>query len=356
MKFNKVNAWLMAVSLTATTVAVNGLPMYVEAIQPSVESTANEETVIIDILADELDGTEIKEEAFQNHYQFENVVLQEGITSIGRSAFFNCVSMKSIVVPSSVKVIEQGAFQNCTALERIDLSKTSVTEIAEETFRGCKNLKEVILPSGVITIQADAFQGCGALKKVNLSSLKEIKKIASGAFANCISLKEVVLPESVATIGGGAFANCIGLEEITIPGSVTEFGQAVLEGVTNVTVKSVVNSYAYDYAVRKELNFEATSDEILVSEIKVENENITYNKENTKRITLKVGERISLNVALAPVNATNKNIIWEPDKEGVVSFAEDGTITGLKRGFVSVFVRAEGGVNKADYIEINVRA
>ena len=90
--------------------------------------------------------------------------------------------------------------------------------------------------------------------------------------------------------------------------------------------------------------------------ITVSNENITYNKENIKRITLKAGESMSLNIALAPANATNQTIIWEPDKEGVVAFAEDGTITGLKRGFVSVFVRADGGVNKADYMEINVRA
>lgn len=356
MKFNKVNAWLMAVSLTATTVAVNGLPLYVDAVQPSVESTANEETVIIDILADELDGTEIKKEAFQNQFEFENIILQEGITVIGKNAFFNCVSLKSIVVPSTVNTIEQGAFQNCTSLEKIDLSKTAVTEISEETFRGCKNLKEVILPDGVVTIQADAFQGCGALKSVNLFSLKDLKKIGSGAFANCISLNEVIIPESVTTIGGGAFANCISLESITIPGSVSEFGQAVLEGASNVTVKSVVNSYAYDYAMRKGLNFEPISDEILVSDITVSNENITYNKENIKRITLKAGESMSLNIALAPANATNQTIIWEPDKEGVVAFAEDGTITGLKRGFVSVFVRADGGVNKADYMEINVRA
>lgn len=355
MKFNKVNAWLMAVSLTATTVGVNGLPLYVDASQPGVESTANEETVIIDILSDELDGTEIKEEGFQNQYELKNVILQEGITVIGKSAFFNCISMKNIVVPSTVKNIAQGAFQNCTSLEKIDLSKTSVTEISEETFRNCRNLREVILPEGITAIQANAFQGCGALENINFSSAKSLKKIGSGAFSNCISLKEVVLPETVTTVAGGAFANCLGLQSITFPGSISEFGLAVLEGAEDVTVKGVVNSYAYDYAMKKDLNFEAISDEILVSDIKVSNDHITYNKENIKRITLKTGESTPLNVALAPANATNRKFNWEPDKEGVVSFAEDGTITGLQRGFVSVFVRAEGGVNKTDYIEINVR-
>lgn len=355
MKFNKVNAWLMAVSLTATTVGVNGLPLYVNASQSGVESTTNEETVIIDILSEELDGTEIKKEAFQNQYELENVILQEGISVIGENAFFNCVSMKSIVIPSTVRTIAQGAFQNCTSLEKIDLSKTAVTEISEETFRDCKNLKEVILPQGIVTIQANAFQGCGALADIDLSSLKELKKIGSGAFSNCISLREAVLPETVTTVAGGAFANCIGLQSITFPGSISEFGLAVLEGAANVTVKGVVNSYAYDYAMRKGLNFEAVSDEILVSDITISNENITYNKENIKRLTLKTGESISFGVTVAPVNATNRKFNWEPDKEGIVSFAEDGTITGLKRGFVSVVVRAEGGVNKTDYIEINVK-
>lgn len=355
MKFNKVNAWLMAVSLTATTVGVNGLPLYVDASQSGVESTANEETVIIDILSEELDGTEIKKEAFQNQYQLENVILQEGITVIGENAFFNCTSMKSIVVPSTVKTIAPGAFQNCTSLEKIDLSKTALTEISEETFRDCKNLKEVILPQGIVNIQANAFQGCGALADIDLSSLKKLRKIGSGAFSNCISLREAVLPETVTTVAGGAFANCIGLQSITFPGSISEFGLAVLEGAGNVTVKGVVNSYAYDYAMKKGLDFEAVSDEILVSDITVSNDSITYNKENIKRLTLKTGESLSLNVALAPENATNRKYNWEPDKEGIVSFAEDGTVTGVKRGFVSVVVRAEGGVNKTDYIEINVK-
>lgn len=356
MKFNKVNAWLMAVSLTATTVAVNGLPLYVDAIQPGVETTTSEDIVIIDILADELDGTEIKKEAFQNRYEFENVKLQEGITVIGKNAFFNCVSMKSIEIPSSVNTIERGAFENCTLLERIDLSKTSVTEISEETFRGCKNLKEVILPEGIVSIQANAFQGCGALEQINFSETKNLKKVGSGAFANCISLKEVILPKTVTTVAGGAFANCIGLKSIVFPGNISEFGQAVLEGAANVTVKGIVNSYAYDYAMRKGLDFEAISDEILVSDITVANENITYTKENIKRIVLKAGESIPLDVNVAPVNASNCQYSWEPDKEGIVSFGKEGTVTGLKRGFVSVVVRAEGGVNKTDYIEINVRA
>lgn len=355
MKFNKVNAWLMAVSLTATTVGVNGMPLYVDASQPGVESTANEETVVIDILSDELDGTEIKREAFQNQYQLKHVILQEGITVVGQNAFFNCISMKSIVIPSTVTTIEPGAFQNCTSLERIDLSKTSVTEISEEAFRDCRNLKEVILPEGIIAIEANAFQGCGALEQVNFSSVKNLQKIGSAAFGNCISLSEIVLPETVTTVASGAFVNCIRLKSITFPGSISKFGLAVLEGVENVTVKGVVNSYAYDYAVKKGLNFEAISDEILVSDITVANENITYTKENVKRLTLKAGESISFDVAVAPANATNRKYNWEPDKQGIVSFAEDGTVTGLKRGFVSVMVRAEGGVNKTDYIEINVK-
>lgn len=355
MKFNKVNVWLMAVSLTATTVGVNGLPLYVDAEQPGVESTANEETVIIDILADELDGTEIKKEAFQNQYELKNVILQEGITVIGENAFFNCVSMKSIVVPSTVKTMGAGVFQNCISLERIDLSKTDLTEIPEEAFWGCKNLKEVILPEGIVVIGADAFQGCGALARINFSSMKQLTKIGSGAFNNCIRFEEIELPKTVTTVAGGAFANCIGLKEITFPEGILHFGMAVLEGAGDVTVKGVVNSYAYDYAMKKGLNFEPVSDEILVSDIIVSGENITYNKEDIKRITIKAGESMQLNVAVAPANATNQNFWWEPDKEGIVAFSSDGTVTGLKRGFVSVLVRAQGGVNKTDYLEINVR-
>ncbi|MBR0334544.1 MAG: leucine-rich repeat protein [Bacteroidales bacterium] len=42
--------------------------------------------------------------------ELENIVLPEGLSSLGYRAFYNCVKLKSIVIPSSVARIESGVF------------------------------------------------------------------------------------------------------------------------------------------------------------------------------------------------------------------------------------------------------
>lgn len=353
MKFNKVNAWLMALSITATTVGVNGVCVQAEPSQSGIETAVDEEIVTVNQDTEYIDGTIIKKEAFQNRYEINRVVLASGITKIGRHAFFHCTSLKSVVVLSTVEEIEAGAFQDCTSLEYMDLSKTKITRISEETFRGCKNLKQVVLPKTITRIEANSFLGCGALESINLSALKELKRIGSGAFSNCISLKELTLPEQVSQIGGGAFLNCKGLESITIPGKVSDLGLSVLEGANHVTIKGVMNSYGYDYAMKKGLSFQAISDEIMVSDIQMKGE-LVKNQENIKKLRVKQEEVISLGVEVTPGNATDASWVWEIEKPEILSIDVNGKLTARKRGFTGVTLRAIGGVNKRDYLEVSV--
>lgn len=385
MNFKKMNAWLMAVSLTATTVGVNGVPIHADAAQPGMKREVNEETLRengleVSTVAKKYDvdengkvtkynGTEenvfipnkkngrqiqeIVQGVFQNQQNIHSVVISEGITKIGQDAFFNCKALKYVVVPSTVTEIEREAFQNCESLEEIDLSKTSITKIAEGTFKSCKNLKKVILPEGLLFIEADVFMGCGQLADINMENLQSLGRIGSGAFGNCISLTNVVLPESVTRISNGAFANCIQLQTITIPARVTEFGQAVLTGNSNVTIKGTINSLAYNYAKKKDISFQPVSEEILVSSIELSGTDITLDKENIKKLNISEGTEISVNVKVSS-DATNQNFCWECEKEGIVEISKDGVIKAMKKGFTAVVVRAAGGVNKTDYMEINV--
>lgn len=385
MNFRKMNAWLMAVSLTATTVGVNGMPLYVDAAQLGMKREVNEETlrenglqisteakkydvdekgkitkyygteqeVIIPKKKNGRQICEIGQGVFQNQQTIQSVVVSEGITQISQDAFFNCKALKTVIVASTVTELERGAFQNCDSLEEIDLSRTAITKISEGVFKNCKNLKKVILPQGLLTIEADAFMGCGHLADINLNNLERLDKIGSGAFGNCISLTNVVLPDSVTRISNGAFGYCTGLQEITIPARVTEFGQAVLSGVSEVTIKGTLHSLAYDYAVEKNIAFESISEEILVSNIELSGADITLDEENIKKLDIKEGAEIQVNVKVSS-DATDQSISWECNKEGIVEISKDGVIKGLKKGFTTVVVSAVGGVNKTDYMEINV--
>ncbi|MCD8017444.1 MAG: leucine-rich repeat domain-containing protein, partial [Oscillospiraceae bacterium] len=44
------------------------------------------------------------------------VVIEDGVTSIGAYAFYNCSSLTSVVIPETVTSIESCAFSGCTSL------------------------------------------------------------------------------------------------------------------------------------------------------------------------------------------------------------------------------------------------
>ncbi|MGN1107211.1 MAG: leucine-rich repeat domain-containing protein, partial [Huintestinicola sp.] len=76
----------------------------------------------------------------------KNVVIENGVTSIGDSAFCDCSNLTSITIPDSVKSIGDRAFYNCTSLTSITIPD-SVTSIGEHAFYDCTSLKSIFLPN-----------------------------------------------------------------------------------------------------------------------------------------------------------------------------------------------------------------
>ncbi len=138
-----------------------------------------------------LGGNVVPSYAFANFEFVENIVLPNGITSIGSCAFQYCGALKSVNLPAGLTEIPSNAFQYCESLVSIEIPET-VTTIGQLAFDGCSSLKEISLPNGLTTI-------------------------ASAAFRNCTSLTQIVIPSSVTTIGHGAFQYCSSLAEITVP-------------------------------------------------------------------------------------------------------------------------------------------
>ncbi|MGM9972298.1 MAG: leucine-rich repeat protein, partial [Anaeroplasmataceae bacterium] len=127
--------------------------------------------------------------AFYNCTNIEEIVLGEGITSIGDYAFSGCSSLTSIDIPSVTSIGER-AFSWCSSLTSIDIP--SVTSIGERAFSWCSSLTSLEIPSSVTSIGDSAFYGCSKLTNIEI-------------------------PNSVTSIGGSAFSGCSSLESITIP-------------------------------------------------------------------------------------------------------------------------------------------
>ena len=147
-----------------------------------------------------------------NNSNVKKVVIEDGVTSIGKSAFDSCIRLTSITIPDSV------------------------TSIGNAAFYGCSSLTSITIPDGVTSIEKSAFSFCSSLTSITIP--KNVTSIGNSAFSFCRSLTSVMIPDSVTSIGESVFDNCSSLKTISLScGSAlkrSDFGkQADLVSYTN---------------------------------------------------------------------------------------------------------------------------
>lgn len=95
-----------------------------------------------------------------------DVVIPEGVTSIGREAFAGCSSLASVVISEGVTSIGDSAFNGCSSLASVVIPD-SVTSIGDSAFESCCSLSGIVIPDSVTSIGSHAFFGCES-KKIQL--------------------------------------------------------------------------------------------------------------------------------------------------------------------------------------------
>ena len=188
--------------------------------------------------------TTIGVSAFQSHKNLISVTLPDTLKTIEDCAFAFCEKLSSVAIPASVKKIGVEAFASCYGLQGVYITDLSAwmniqfeggkylynPECANPLYWGKENklylngelLTEVTIPDGITEI-GPAVLSSHALEKVIIPD--GVTKIGDFAFSSCTSLTDVTIANSVTSIGEKAFQDCSALERITFPDSITSIGE-----------------------------------------------------------------------------------------------------------------------------------
>ena len=166
------------------------------------------------------DGVEtIGSNAFAYFSTVTSVIIPDSVTTIEDGAFKRCVRMTSVQIPDSVTVIEDEAFWYCRSLTSIQIPD-SVTVIGNKAFQYCEGLTSIQVPGGDISMGTDVFSKCTSLTEITFD--EDVTAVPDRMFQGCSSLETLVIPEYITSVGENAFSDCVNLKAVYIPASVTD--------------------------------------------------------------------------------------------------------------------------------------
>lgn len=230
--------------------------------------------------------TKIGDEAFECCASLTDIKLPKDLKYIGSIAFAVC-ALESVEIPACVEYIGEGAFASNLSLLSINVDENNNNYCSDSygvLFDKNKTIliqypvksktKEYIVPSSVTTIGQGAFQYGMYLEKVVMP--EGLKTIEDFAFFYCYSLASVNFPEGLKSIGFQAFLMCFGLTEITLPASLVSMGEcAIVDSpfLDKVYIKSM-NTTFDEFAVgASEFTVEGISQEEFIDIMLQSNEN-----------------------------------------------------------------------------------
>ena len=213
--------------------------------------------------------TSVGRQVFAECYNLKSVTIPDSVMNIGPLAFGGCSSLTNVSIGKGVTGISNDAFEDCEALISIDVdnknttyysengvlfdkNKTTlirypsgrqgayripdgVTTIGYEAFEKSKGLTSITIPDSVTNIENLAFWFCGNLNSVELSN--NLMRIGKSAFEGC-GFTNIVIPDNITQIAPFAFASTA-LKSITIPNNIESIGENAFSQCKNLESVSI---------------------------------------------------------------------------------------------------------------------
>ena len=153
----------------------------------------------------------------------KTVVIEDGVTSIGKLSLAFCSSLTSVTIGNSVTSIGDNAFNGCWGITSVEVVVSDLSIFCNNQVKGLintnigktitlvdnvgKEIKEYVIPDGVASIGEGAFNKCSGLTSVTIPNF--VTSIGNYTFYGCTGLTSVTIPNSVTSIEASAFLVCI---------------------------------------------------------------------------------------------------------------------------------------------------
>ena len=350
------------------------------------------------------EGTKDISDRFWMSSNLREVVIPEGVTTIGYSEFQNCAVLEKAKLPESLEKLGERAFLNCTSLSGTVTLPKGLTSLGNSAFRGCTHLEKAILDAPELQMTSydvgtpGVFAGAGTEVEGGLTIVftDNVTKVPdfylysnSGTETGSDGVGRVEFGKNIREIGRYAFYKCGAIKELTIPDKVETIGSYAFSGCTNITsirlgkgLKDIQGNAFYNIpnltTVMIPLNVEIVASsafancpnltEFIVAE---ENENLSskegvlYDKEQTELLTYPAGKDETEFDILDTVETIgegafegNNSLVSITIGDGVTEIADDAfanrnqtlTVWGYAGSYAQDYVAA----HKDDMLEFDV--
>ena len=167
--------------------------------------------------------------------KIKHIVIEDGVTSIGKNAFSNLLNVTSLSIGSDVTSIGENAFYHCPLLEQVVIPD-NVQTIGKQAFCNCSGVTTLTLGTGMTTIGQFAFAGCASLTSITIPD--NVQTLSKYAFTGCTNVTTITIGTGVNTIEDYIFASMPNITDMYVGWTTADAIPAWSTGFTQVSPQS----------------------------------------------------------------------------------------------------------------------
>ena len=176
---------------------------------------------------------------YMNGELVTDLVIPNGVTTIGRGLLSGCKSIESVTIPASVEYIGRTWDPNA-----------QVQVISNSPFEGCDNLSSIMVneenskyhSNGNCLIETATKTLIACCDSAAIPDDGSVTVIGDGAFDSCRDMVSVMIPACITRIEALAFLNCSSLIDVYFAGTEEEWA-AISIGGGNDKLKNATIHY-----------------------------------------------------------------------------------------------------------------